>query len=63
MVKVTPKFLDDQLEVLKEDGIPEDLIDRIREKVKDEDLEIEQLEYLLNKIYICLLYTSPSPRD
>ncbi len=52
MVKVTPKFLDDQLEVLKEDGIPEDLIDRIREKVKDEDLEIEQLEYLLNKIYI-----------
>lgn len=52
MVKLTPKFLDDQLEILKEDGIPEDLIDKIREKVIDEDLEIEQLEYLLNKIYI-----------
>ncbi|MFX1377540.1 MAG: DNA-directed RNA polymerase subunit A'' [Promethearchaeota archaeon] len=52
MAKVTPKFLDDQLKILKEDGIPEDLIDRIREKVKEEDLEVEQLEYLLNKIYI-----------
>jgi DNA-directed RNA polymerase subunit A" len=52
MAKVTTDFLDEQLKLLKEDGIPEDLIDRIREKVKDEDLEKEQLEYLLNKIYI-----------
>ena len=52
MAKVTQEFLDEQLEGLKEDGIPEDLIDRIREKVIDEDLEKEQLEYLLNKIFI-----------
>jgi DNA-directed RNA polymerase subunit A" len=52
MAKVNPKFLDDQLEILKQDGIPEDLIVRIRDKVINEDLEEEQLEYLLNKIYI-----------
>ncbi|MFX1595431.1 MAG: DNA-directed RNA polymerase subunit A'' [Promethearchaeota archaeon] len=52
MVKVTPKFLDEQLEILKADGIPKDLIDRIREKVKNENLEEIQLEYLLNKIFI-----------
>ncbi|MFX1308141.1 MAG: DNA-directed RNA polymerase subunit A'' [Promethearchaeota archaeon] len=52
MVKVTQEFLDEQLEALKEDGIPEDLIDRIRKKVLNEDLEKEQLEYLLNKIFI-----------
>ncbi|MFX1503696.1 MAG: DNA-directed RNA polymerase subunit A'', partial [Promethearchaeota archaeon] len=52
MAKVTTDFLDEQLEILKDDGIPKDLIDKIREKVKDEDLEEEQLEYLLNKIYI-----------
>ncbi len=52
MAKVNPKYLDDQLEILKKDGIPKDLIVRIRDKVIDEDLEEEQLEYLLNKIYI-----------
>lgn len=52
MAKVTPKFLDEQLEILKKDGIPEDLINRIREKVKNENLDEVQLEYLLNKIYI-----------
>ncbi|TKJ21273.1 MAG: DNA-directed RNA polymerase subunit A'' [Promethearchaeota archaeon Loki_b32] len=52
MAKVTPKLLDEQLEILKEDGIPEDLITKIREKVINEVLEEEQLEYLLNKIYI-----------
>ncbi|MFX0005262.1 MAG: DNA-directed RNA polymerase subunit A'' [Promethearchaeota archaeon] len=52
MVKVNPKLLDDQLQILKQDGIPEDLIVKIRNKVIDEDLEEEQLEYLLNKIYI-----------
>ncbi|MHA1508901.1 MAG: DNA-directed RNA polymerase subunit A'' [Promethearchaeota archaeon] len=52
MVKVTKKILEDNLEILKEDGIPEDLIARIRNRVKDEDLEEEQLEYLLNKIFI-----------
>jgi len=52
MVKVTQKILKDKLDELKEDGIPEDLIDKIRGRVKDEELEEEQLEYLLNKIYI-----------
>ncbi|MFW9969518.1 MAG: DNA-directed RNA polymerase subunit A'' [Candidatus Odinarchaeota archaeon] len=52
MTKITSKYLDEQLKNLKEDGIPEDLIGRIREKVKDVDLEEEQLEYLLNKIFI-----------
>ncbi|MFX1364193.1 MAG: DNA-directed RNA polymerase subunit A'' [Promethearchaeota archaeon] len=52
MVKTTTKYLDEQLAILKEDGIPEDLINLIRERVIDEDLEEEQLEYLLNKIYI-----------
>jgi DNA-directed RNA polymerase subunit A" len=52
MAKVNPKYLDDQLEILKKDGIPEDLIVKIRDKVISEDLEEEQLEYLLNKIYI-----------
>ncbi|MHA1804825.1 MAG: DNA-directed RNA polymerase subunit A'' [Promethearchaeota archaeon] len=52
MVKVTKKFLEEKLQELKEDGIPEDLIDKIRDKIKDEDLEEEQLEYFLNKIFI-----------
>ena len=52
MVKITLEYLNDQLELLKKDGIPEDLIDKIRVKVKNEDLEKEQLEYLLNKIFI-----------
>ncbi len=52
MVKVTQKILKDRLNELKEDGIPEDLIEKIRTRVKDEELEEEQLEYLLNKIYI-----------
>ena len=52
MVKVTAKILEENLKILEEDGIPKDLIGKIREKVKDEDLEEEQLEYLLNKIFI-----------
>ncbi len=52
MGKVTKKILDDNLEELKDDGIPEDLIEKIRNRVKDEELEEEQLEYLLNKIYV-----------
>ena len=52
MVKVTPEILERELDLLREDGILEDLINTIREKIKDEDLEEEQLEYLLNKIFI-----------
>ena len=52
MAKISPEFLEKELQILKEDGIPEDLIDRIKEKVIEEDLEEEQLEYLLNKIFI-----------
>ena len=52
MVKVTPKILEDRLKTLQDDGIPEDLIEKIKEKIKDEELEEEQLEYLLNKIFI-----------
>ncbi len=52
MVKVTPTVLKQRVEELKDDGIPEDLIDKIYEKIKDENLEAEQLEYFLNKIYV-----------
>ena len=52
MGKVTKTILEENLDELKEDGIPEDLIDKIRNRVKDEVLEEEQLEYLLNKIYV-----------
>jgi DNA-directed RNA polymerase subunit A" len=52
MAKITKQYLEEQLETLREDGIPDDLIEKIREKLKDEDLETEQLEYLLNKIFI-----------
>jgi len=54
MVKITPKHLEEKLNELQDEGIPNDLIEKIREKVKDEelDLEEEQLEYLLNKIFI-----------
>jgi len=52
MVKVTQKILEDHLKQLQDDGIPEDLIEKIRAKIKDEELEEEQLEYLLNKIFI-----------
>ena len=52
MVKVTAKILEENLKGLEEDGIPLDLIEKIKEKVKGEDLEEEQLEYLLNKIFI-----------
>ena len=53
MVKnISPALLKERLEALKEDGIPEDLIKKINDKIKDEDLEEEQLEYFLNKIYV-----------
>ena len=52
MTKVDKEILEKELQQLKEEGIPDDLIDRIKVKLKDEDLEIEQLEYLLNKIFI-----------
>ena len=52
MAKINSEYLEEQLDALKKDGIPEDLIEKIREKLIDEDLEEEQLEYLLNKIYI-----------
>jgi len=52
MVKITQDYLEQELEVLNKDGIPDDLIDKIRDIVADEDLEKEQLEYFLNKIYI-----------
>ena len=52
MVKITQDYLEQELEVLNKDGIPDDLIDKIRDTVADEDLEKEQLEYFLNKIYI-----------
>jgi len=52
MVKVSQKEIEEELQELHEDGIPFDLIEKIREKLKDEELEEEQLEYLLNKIFI-----------
>ncbi len=52
MAKMTTQLLNKSLEELQNDGIPEDLINKIRNKIKDEDLEEEQLEYLLNKVYI-----------
>jgi len=52
MGKVTPKILEEKLQELQVDGIPKDLIDKIRDKVKEENLEEEQLDYFLNKIYI-----------
>jgi DNA-directed RNA polymerase subunit A" len=52
MVKITKKYLEEKLIHLIEDDIPQDLIDKIRNKLLNEELEEEQLEYLLNKIYI-----------
>ncbi len=52
MVKVSAKILDEKLQELEDDGIPADLIERIKNRVKDEELEEEQLEYFLNKVYI-----------
>lgn len=52
MAQITPKLLEESLEELNEDGIPMDLIDDIRERLKGVELEEEQLEYLLNKVYI-----------
>ena len=52
MGKVTQTILEKNLKELTEDGIPEDLIIKIRNRIKDEELEEEQLEYLLNKIYV-----------
>jgi DNA-directed RNA polymerase subunit A" len=52
MTKITSEYLENKLEELKEDGIPNDLIGKIRNKLKNEVLDEIQLEYLLNKIYI-----------
>ncbi len=52
MTKVTTQMLNRSLKELEDDGIPKDLVDKIRNKIKDEDLEEEQLEYLLNKVFI-----------
>ncbi|MFO8019121.1 MAG: DNA-directed RNA polymerase subunit A'' [Promethearchaeia archaeon] len=52
MGKISPELLEEHLDELKEDGIPEDLIKKIRNRVKDEDLNKEQLEYFMNKVYI-----------
>ena len=52
MVLITSDYLQERLNELKEDGIPNDLIEKIYNKLKDEKLEEIQLEYLLNKIFI-----------
>jgi len=52
MVKVTKTILEKKLGELHEDGIPEDLIEKIRDRIINEELEEEQLDYFLNKIYI-----------
>ena len=52
MGNVTQTILEKNLNELKEDGIPDDLIIKIRDRIKEEELEEEQLEYLLNKIYV-----------
>ncbi len=52
MVVITKKYLEEKLTNLYDDDIPQDLIDKIRNKLTHEELEEEQLEYLLNKIYI-----------
>jgi len=52
MAKITSKLLEEKLDELKSDGIPDDLIEKIRKRIINEDLEEEQLDYLLNKIYI-----------
>jgi DNA-directed RNA polymerase subunit A" len=52
MVLITSDYLQERLNELKEDGIPNDLIEKIYTKLKDEKLEEIQLEYLLNKIFI-----------
>lgn len=52
MVIVTTKILENYLQELQDDGIPEDLVSKIRNRIKDEKLEEIQLEYLLNKVYI-----------
>jgi DNA-directed RNA polymerase subunit A" len=52
MAKISPALLKERLDELKEDGIPDDLIKKIHDKIKDEDLEELQLEYFLNKICV-----------
>ena len=52
MTKVNSEYIEEQLKILHDDGIPEDLINKLRDRLKDEELEQEQLEYLLNKVYI-----------
>jgi DNA-directed RNA polymerase subunit A" len=52
MTKVTKEFREKKLKELEEDGIPPDLIEDIRERIKGEDLEEKQLEYFLNKVFI-----------
>ncbi|MGQ4872513.1 MAG: DNA-directed RNA polymerase subunit A'' [Promethearchaeia archaeon] len=52
MAKATPEIKEKYLQELIEDGIPEDLVNHVREKIKDEDLDELQLEYLMNKIFI-----------
>lgn len=54
MGKITPELLEEKLEELKQDGIPDHLINQIRTKIESEDepLEEEQLDYFLNKVFI-----------
>jgi DNA-directed RNA polymerase subunit A" len=52
LAKVKPEKIEQHLGELQNDGIPEDLIEKIREKLKGMELEPEQLEYFLNKIYV-----------
>ncbi|KKK41537.1 hypothetical protein LCGC14_0658810 [marine sediment metagenome] len=52
MAKINQDYIEQELEVLSKDGIPDDLIDKIRDTIAGEALEKEQLEYFLNKIYI-----------
>jgi DNA-directed RNA polymerase subunit A" len=54
MVKVTSKKLEEKLKELQDDGIPDHLIESIREKIESEEetLEEEQLDYFLNKVFI-----------
>jgi DNA-directed RNA polymerase subunit A" len=52
MSKATQELKEEYIKELEDDGIPHDLIVELREKIKDVELEEEQLEYLINKIYV-----------
>ncbi len=63
MSKASEKYIDNCLENLEKDGIPHDLITRVKEKIIKEQLTESQIDYLADKLYVIYMNSLIEPAE